>query len=86
MARKMVTTRDVPAPIFIPKEDRVPTKIVVSTHNIEDVVDAQENKNWREKIKAITEMRGAKPDKKKEAQARMAKAREAKEKKAREKS
>lgn len=77
----MITTRDVPSPIYIPKDDRVPSEVVVSTRNVEDVKEAQEDKAWKTKVQEITEMRTEK-EKKVKAEAE---AKEAKEKKAKEK-
>lgn len=57
MAKKMFTTRDVAAPVFIPREDRSPQRIVVSTKTIEDVKEAQENDDWKKKVKEATEVK-----------------------------
>ena len=54
---KMVTTRDLPADIIKPAQERVPTKIAVSTRSIDDVEDAQERKDWKATLKAIKRKR-----------------------------
>ena len=50
MAKTKCTTSDIPAPVFIPREDRSPQRIVVSTKNIEEVKEAQASQDWKKQV------------------------------------